>query len=168
MTVNSKRIFEIIEEDDEIGLLEYLRTNKIDLTKLRNEKGYTVLHLASFKGNDSIIKILFSMAKDKSLQGKLEAEKYGLVKQWVNFKTLTDEFTALHMASFSGNWKIVKTLLDHGANINAINKDGLNMLHTSAQGDQALMLFYFKQAGLDVNARDNRGSTPLHWACYSK
>jgi ankyrin repeat protein len=22
--------------------------------------------------------------------------------------------------------------------------------------------------GLDINSRDNRNSTPLHWACYSK
>ena len=105
--MNTQKIFDYIDDDDEIGLLDYLRGNRVDLTKLRNEKGYTVIHLASFKGNDSLVKILFSMAKDKSLEGKLEAEKYGLIKQWVNIKTSQDEFTALHMASYSGNWKIV-------------------------------------------------------------
>ena len=59
-------------------------------------------------------------------------------------------------------------LIENGADIHAVNKDGLNMLHTAAQGDQALMLFYFKEAGIDVNSKDKRGSTPLHWACYSK
>lgn len=26
----------------------------------------------------------------------------------------------------------------------------------------------FKQMGVDINVRDNRLSTPLHWACYSR
>ena len=42
------------------------------------------------------------------------------------------------------------------------------MLHIAAQGDQALPIYYFKQKGMDINIRDNRQSTPLHWACYSK
>ena len=42
------------------------------------------------------------------------------------------------------------------------------MLHVAAQGDQPVSLYFFKQLGIDVNAKDNRGSTPLHWACYSR
>ena len=41
------------------------------------------------------------------------------------------------------------------------------MLHVAAQGDQAASLYLFKLLGLNLNSVDNRGSTPLHWACYS-
>jgi len=41
------------------------------------------------------------------------------------------------------------------------------MLHVAAQGDQAAALAYFKNLGLNVNARDAKESTPLHWACYA-
>lgn len=41
------------------------------------------------------------------------------------------------------------------------------MLHVASQGDQAASLFLFKLLGLSLNSVDNRGSTPLHWACYS-
>lgn len=90
------------------------------------------------------------------------------LKNWANVKTTEDEFSALHMAAFSGKFSIVKMLIDIKANIYAVNKDGLNMLHTAAQGDQAFMLYYFKNLDLDINSKDNRGSTPLHWACFSK
>jgi len=61
----------------------------------------------------------------------------------------------------------VQTLIDLGADPFATNVFGLSMLHVAAQGDAAPSLYYFKKLGLDLNARDKRGSTPLHWACYS-
>jgi ankyrin repeat protein len=29
-------------------------------------------------------------------------------------------------------------------------------------------MFFFKEKGLDIRSKDQRLSTPLHWACYSK
>ena len=113
-------------------------------------------------------KMLIQHAKDKSLVDVEEKEKQKRIKEWVNVRTTDDEFTALHMSSFSGKYSIVSLLIENKANIYAVNKDGLNMLHTAAQGDQAFMLYYFKELGLNINSVDNRGSTPLHWACFSK
>ena len=56
-----------------------------------------------------------------------------------------------------------------GANIEACNIYGANVVHIAAQGDQPTPLYYFvKLRNMDLNAIDKRGSTPLHWACYSK
>lgn len=55
---------------------------------------------------------------------------------WINIKASGEEgFTALHFASFYGNIKLIRFLVDHGANPFAINKLGINMLHVAAQGD---------------------------------
>lgn len=48
------------------------------------------------------------------------------------------------------------------------NNFGINVMHVAAQGDQPISLFYFKERGVDIQSKDNRLSTPLHWACYSK
>ena len=82
--------------------------------------------------------------------------------------------TSLHNAVLNGNKDLVKTLILKGANVNAIDNEGLAPLHI------ALSLFekvgtrrtreFFRRAGVvsilisngaDVNAKDNEGSTPL-------
>ena len=43
------------------------------------------------------------------------------------------------------------------------------MLHIAAQGDQPVTLYYFHRTlSVPIERKDNRGSTPLHWACFSK
>lgn len=140
----------------------------VDLLWLRDDKGYTVLHSASFKNSESMVKCLLQCARDISLSGQTEKQKNNLITEWINCPSRDEQFTALHMASFRGNYKIVELLIENKANIHAINKDGLTMMHTAAQGDQALMLYFFKNQGLDINQKDYWGSTSLHWACYSK
>lgn len=73
----------------------------------------------------------------------------------------------MHYASFQGNVDAIYALLEHGADWRMLNNNGLNMLHVAAQGDTAPPLYLFKTLGLDINSKDKRGSTPLHWACYS-
>ena len=41
------------------------------------------------------------------------------------------------------------------------------MLHVGAQGDQPLSIALFLKLGLDINSRDQRQSTPLHWAAFA-
>ena len=79
-----------------------------------------------------------------------------------------DRFTALHFASFKGNMDAIELLVNKGAEINVTNQFGLNMVHVATQGDQAAALYFFKRLKCNLNQQDARGSTPLHWACYSK
>jgi ankyrin repeat protein len=79
-------------------------------------------------------------------------------------------FTALHFASFHGRYAMIEALVeDARAEVSLANKDGCNVLHLAAQGNKALSIYYFGvRKGVDVNSRDSRQSTPLHWACYTR
>lgn len=88
---------------------------------------------------------------------------------WVN--TPTDErFTALHFSTYHGNIELIRLMTEEMfADYTVKNVYGANVLHVAAQGDQPCPLYYFVAVkDMDINEVDNRGSSPLHWACYSK
>ena len=91
------------------------------------------------------------------------------MKEWVCAPT-DEKFTALHFATYHGNFELIQMLVDRmEADIKLRNVYGANVLHVAAQGDQPAPLYYFAMIKeMDINDTDNRGSTPLHWACYSK
>jgi ankyrin repeat protein len=63
--------------------------------------------------------------------------------QFVNAKSADDGFTALHFCSFKGNVDLCMFLIEKGADKFATNNFGINMLHTAAQGDMPISLYYF-------------------------
>lgn len=94
--------------------------------------------------------------------------RWQALTDWINQETEGNEgYTALHFASFHGNLSIIRFLESHGADIYAVNRNNLNMLHVAAQGNQPPSIVYFLDRGFEVNSRDNVNSTPLHWACFS-
>lgn len=88
--------------------------------------------------NKGQVKAIITLVREK--QGATSEQ----IKDWVNKRTDTDQFTPLHLASFKGNMDAVEVLIEHGSDPMAINAYGLSMLHTAAQGDVANSLYYFK------------------------
>jgi palmitoyltransferase len=89
------------------------------------------------------------------------------IKTWVNEKT-AEGHSALHYAAYKGNIEIINKLIENGADPEISNNSGLNVLHMAAQGNQPnALIYFFKKYSLDIHSVDDKGSTPLHWACYS-
>ena len=152
-----------VQRGDVNEVYNFLRTNpECEPYEVVNEKGYTGLHLASLNNHPFLIQVLIRHVKDT-----YPAEKDSIIKQWIEQKTLDEEFTCLHFAVFRGNIKIAKMLIEIGADLQSVNKQGLSVMHLAAQGDQALLLAHFKELhGLSVEETDSKGGTPLHWAAY--
>lgn len=87
-------------------------------------------------------------------------------KEFVNLQNL-DGLTPLHYASFRGNVEIIKYLILEGADPFVKDNDGHNVIHIAAQGDKVNVIYFFiKNFNFDVNDRDNKRSSALHWAAY--
>jgi ankyrin repeat protein len=81
-----------------------------------------------------------------------------------------DRRTALHLASYYGNLRRVKLLLNHRANVRVRNLEGETPLHQLLRGvcassDDVLDIMRpLLERGADADAQDKHRSTPLHLA----
>lgn len=108
-------------------------------------------------------------------QAAADPEKFSieLKKNWLNAKD-SDGFTCLHYSVFKANYRNARRLEEHGADIYQVNTLGLCVMHIAAQGDSPLLMvrvrvtkYYYISKGFKISVEDSKGSTPLHWACYS-
>ena len=114
----------------------------------------TLLHYAIVSQNLNIVDYVFTGLKEEDME-------------LINKQDLTGK-TALHYAAFKGNLELSKLLIKNGASVDAITKIGKNIIHLSSEGNQpSLMVYFLIKEKLDIYTRDENGSSPLHWACFS-
>lgn len=71
----------------------------------------------------------------------------------------------LHVAASSGNTRMVKLLLNHGADPKMQNMQGRTPFDIAVlKGHATVVEELLKQGGASVNSRDYLGTTPLHFA----
>ncbi|MGV8072939.1 MAG: ankyrin repeat domain-containing protein [Syntrophobacteraceae bacterium] len=73
--------------------------------------------------------------------------------------------TPLHFATWGGHVECVRILLEHHADVNAVNKDGPHTpLHVAATLNKMDIARLLLEAGAAVSPTDSDGFTPLHYA----
>jgi ankyrin repeat protein len=77
-----------------------------------------------------------------------------------------DEFgdTVLHSACADGDCDMVILLLDHGADLSAVNGEECMPLHVAADHGHVAVVRMLLNAGADMSACDSLDRTPLHYA----
>ena len=191
----SATIFECLASFDINKLINILTKieleESLDIVKLMDDGGHTLIHKAAYDNTYRISDYLIQFYKQRYAKylrlkvheqrkipetQQLEPEVLNNIKRevrkavavWINTQSNSDEgFYPLHFASFHGNVKLIKLLVKNGADIWVKNKQGINMLHVAAQGDQAYSLTYFIKKGIKKDSTDDEHSTPLHWACFA-
>ena len=91
--------------------------------------------------------------------------------EWVN-KPTSEGFTALHLSAVKGKLvmftqSLVKLLIMAGADIFKLTSIGLSVLHIAAQTDSPEIVAHFIEIGQDIEQRDYKEGTPLHWAAFT-
>lgn len=105
--------------------------------------GFQPLGLASFFGHKPVVDLLISYQAEVN-----SASKNG---QWV---------MPLHSAVAGGHTEIARTLLEHGADVNARQADDFTPLHGAAQNGQMEMVELLLAYGADKGAQSANGRTP--------
>ncbi|KAF3024990.1 hypothetical protein E8E14_013975 [Neopestalotiopsis sp. 37M] len=74
--------------------------------------------------------------------------------------------SALHLAVSANQFEMVRLLLDKGANVNALNDEGKHSSHlASSKGNEGILkLLLDAKDSKGLDARDDDGMTPLHFA----
>ena len=72
--------------------------------------------------------------------------------------------TPLHLAALNGHIKVVKNLIENGADINAKNINDDTPLHISARNGHSVITDMLIERGANVNVTNKKGLTPLHKA----
>jgi uncharacterized protein len=80
-----------------------------------------------------------------------------------------DGFTPLHFAGFFGQEDSARTLLENGADPNAVAKNTMKVapLHSAAAGRNVNIVRMLLERGASPNARQHGGWTPIHEAAQS-
>ncbi len=159
-----EEIFDYIENENVEKIKEML-SNKIQIWDYHSKENdnSTVLHISVFKKYFYITELFLEYCKDNNKEG---------LKNFINEQNDLG-VTAIHYAAFRGNVKIIKLLIENGADINIKTKRQLNIIHYCAQGNKPSSLMYFYLELMKTNNyqlikdRDSGGSTPLHWAAYT-
>ncbi|KAJ7544585.1 hypothetical protein O6H91_09G084000 [Diphasiastrum complanatum] len=75
--------------------------------------------------------------------------------------------TALHWSAVRGSIQVAELLLQNGANLEIADSHGYRITHVAAQYGQTALLYHVATKwGAEIDAVDNDGRSPLHWAAY--
>ena len=135
----------------------------------------TIFDNACVNDKFNLVKLIIDNSKkrlhltpDSTLSSEEKSGNEKIFKDFINAKTKTEYLTALHYASFRGNIKIIKLLIENNAEVAAISYNGLNMLHKAAQGNQPSAIVYFnKKYNMNLESSDNDLLNALHLASIS-
>ena len=87
-------------------------SNNIQPWKIRDNRHYSILHIAALDNNTKLINFMIQFVKDNYPDDSDET-----LKNWVITKTDDDEFTALHFAVFRGNIEMTNIFLEMGGDL---------------------------------------------------
>ncbi|CAD5209581.1 unnamed protein product [Bursaphelenchus xylophilus] len=128
--------------------LKMKHNNNAVLTAI-DQNGFTCAHIAAMKGSLAVVREL--MMIDKAMV--------------IHAKTKTMEATTLHMAAGGGHAKIVKILIENGANPEDENSHGMTALHLGARNGHVSILDAFDKT-LWRRCSRKTGLNALHIAAY--
>ena len=167
-----ENVFSLVSQEKIEELTEYILNEQNQIWNLKRGEDLTILHNACAIDKTNVIETIVEQTKKRlkltpefSLSEEEKSQNLEIFKNFINAKTQIDNQTALHYASFRGNIKIIKLLLENYAEINALSANGYNMIHKAAQGNKpSAIIFFNKKYNMSLDATDENLMNALHLA----
>ena len=148
------------------------------LSKIKNDNGTTVLHVASKYGHSSVVSTLLSNGIDPNVVMNngctplMLASQDGhddviqlLLKSNVAINTQgKNGITANYIASQNGHFSVVSTLLSKGADPNLVNNDGWTPLMAASKNGHNDVIEILLKKGIMTNTQNKYGRTAIYIA----
>ena len=168
-------LFDLITQEKVQELSSKILDDKIEVWNMKKGDNITILHTACVFEKFNLVKLIIDNLKKRlhlspefPLSSEEKSKNEKIFNDFINAKTETEFLTALHYASYRGNIKIIKLLIENNADVNALSYNGLNMLHKAAQGNQPSAIVYFnKKYNMKLDSTDNDQLNALHLAAIS-
>ena len=147
-----ENVFTLVSEERIQELTDFILSEENEIWNIKRGEDLTVLHNSCAIDKTNVTETIIEQTKkrlkltaDSSLSEDEKKANEEIFKGFINAKTQGDNQTALHYASFRGNIKIIKLLIQNHAEINALTSNGYNMLHKAAQGNKPSAIVYFNK-----------------------
>ena len=156
-----------------------LLANGASISSKHTECGRTPLHVAAQEGKPEMVQLLLLKGADKDAFSRCGfsplffAAHYGQVTSArallagdanVNLNSRGCGTSVAQAAARSGHVDILKAAIEHGADVDAVDKHQNTALHRAAEADEVEASKVLVEAGANIEARTDNGSTPLHSA----
>lgn len=166
--------FDAVQRDD-LDALRALIQDDRSIAASRGADGVSLLMFAHYRGRRDAARVLLDAIPELDvfeattvgdldrLPSLLDAEPE-LARAWS-----PDGFTALHFAAFFGQDGASALLIERGADVNAVSRNGLTVmpLHSALAGRHGAVSRRLIEAGAEINATQQDAFTPLHDAAQN-
>ncbi len=144
--ITAGSIVNLVEKGELEAVIKLVKKDKSLLTA-KNERGRSLIHIASAKGHLDIVKFLVENEADVDLMEK------------------SHNLRPLHFASRYGHLKVVMFLLEKGADLHAREKDNETALSYAVSSPSLETVKFLVDKGLDVNdMKSKRKVPPVYYA----
>ena len=129
-----------------------------------NKAYKTAAELASENGKAEVARILAEYKAGVNSLFNIPFTTLGTAENGPDEGEKGKEKISLHAASEEEKFDMVKSLLEHGADINSRDAEYLTPLDRAALKGKVNVVRLLIELGADVNSRDEDGNTSLHFA----
>ena len=170
----NKELLEAIDRNDTAAVRAIVGDDP-DAATARDDTGVSALLLARYRGASELVATLRDARSDLDV---FEAAALGDTARLVELLEMEgalagawspDGFTPLHLAAFFGQAHAVSVLLEHGADLEAVSRNGLRVrpLNSAAAAGERDICARLLEHGADPNAASEGGFTPVHAAAQN-